>query len=92
MSHLDTTICPPCGRSATVCRHSYLGHLAAEAERETCFHSLAEPLGVHEITIRAAELAATAWHRLIGALVEAEGLMWKEAYAKAAEMIREVAP
>lgn len=90
MTQLDSTTCPPCRRSITVCCHSFLGHLAAVAESETWFHSLVEPLGVTALTIRAAELAAIEWHRLIGALVEAEDLTWSEAHVKTAAMIREV--
>ncbi|TMR99577.1 hypothetical protein [Nonomuraea basaltis] len=90
MTQLDSTICPPCGRSITVCRHSYLGHLAARAEGETWFWSLVMPLDAAALTVWAAHAAAIEWHRLIGALVKAESLTWKEAHVKAAEMIEEV--
>ncbi|MEV0307835.1 hypothetical protein [Nonomuraea fuscirosea] len=92
MTQLDSTVCPPCGRSSTVCRHSFLGYLATAAESETWFWSLVAPLNVTALTVRAAETAAMEWHKLIGALVEAEGLTWKEAHVKAAAMIEEVRP
>jgi hypothetical protein len=91
MAHLDSTICPPCGRSITVCCHSYLGHLAARAEFETWLLSIALTLGPAAV-LSFAETAAIAWHSLIRALVEAAGLTWKEAHAKAAAMIEEVQP
>ncbi|MEV1167428.1 hypothetical protein [Nonomuraea sp. NPDC049784] len=91
MTQLDSTICPPCGRSITVCRHSFLGHLAARAEQETWLWSLAEPLG-GELAVSFAETAAIAWHKLISALVETQHLTWKAAHVKAAEMIKEVQP
>ncbi|MER7365993.1 hypothetical protein [Nonomuraea wenchangensis] len=90
-THLDSAICPPCGRAITVCRHSYLGHLSARAEFETWLLWIALTLGP-AAAISFAETAAIAWHNLIRALVEAEGLTWKEAHAKAAAMIEEVQP
>ncbi|MEU6778633.1 hypothetical protein ABZ912_05475 [Nonomuraea angiospora] len=90
MTQLDSTICPQCGRSATVCRHSFLGHLAARAEGETWFWSLVMPLDVTQLTVWAAHTAAIEWHKLIGALVETQHLTWTEAHMKAAEMIKEV--
>ncbi|MFC7582503.1 hypothetical protein ACFQYP_00840 [Nonomuraea antimicrobica] len=90
MAQLDTAICPECRRSTTVCRQSLLGHLAAEAERQTWFWSLVAPVDVIPMTVWAAEDAAIAWHKLISALVETEDLTWKEARAKAAAMIKEV--
>ncbi|MEQ4717842.1 hypothetical protein [Nonomuraea sp. B19D2] len=90
MPQLDTTICPACRRSTTVCRQSFLGYLAAEAERQTWVWSLVAPIGVNQMTIWAAEDAAIAWHTLISALVETENLTWKDAHAKAAAMIKDV--
>ncbi|MFI7706539.1 hypothetical protein [Nonomuraea sp. NPDC049480] len=92
MTQLDSTICEPCGRSITVCRHSFLGHLAAQAEGETWFWSLVMPLEVAALTVWAAHMAAIEWHKLISALVEAEYLTWKEAHVKAAAMIKEARP
>lgn len=89
MTQLDTTTCPSCGKSTTICRHSHLGSLAADAERETWFWSLVAPLGVLALTVPAAFDAAHAWHKLIGALVQADRLTWQEAHAKATEMITE---
>ncbi|MGR6915351.1 hypothetical protein ACU635_13995 [[Actinomadura] parvosata] len=92
MTQLDTAICPTCRRSTTVCRQSFLGYLATVAESETWFWSLVAPIGVIPMTVRTAEDAAIAWHKLIGALVETENLTWKEAHMKAAAMIKEVHP
>jgi hypothetical protein len=92
MTPLDTAICPACRRSTTVCRQSFLGHLAEEAERQTWLWSLVAPIGVIQMTVCAAEDAAIAWHTLISALVEAESLTWRDAHARAASMIRKVRP
>ena len=90
MTIIDTTTCPSCGRATAVCRHSFLGYLAAAAERETWYWSLVAPLGVVELTVPAAHDAARGWNALIGALMQAEGLPIEEAYVKAAAMIEEV--
>ncbi|SDL75614.1 hypothetical protein SAMN05421874_128109 [Nonomuraea maritima] len=92
MTQLDSTICPPCGRSSTGCRHSHLGYLAACAESETWFYELVEPLCADMMTVFYAWTAAIEWHRLISALVEHEHLTWHDAQLKAAAMIKEVAP
>ncbi|MEV6157907.1 hypothetical protein AB0L53_46970 [Nonomuraea sp. NPDC052129] len=92
MPQPDSAIYKPRGYSITVCRHSFLGHLAARAEGETWFWSLVMPLDVAELTLWAAHMAAIEWHKLISALVKAETLTWKEAHAKTAAMIKEARP